>query len=75
MEVGQRDPVTGREMTGHEWNGIRELTRPFHVASDVSDRHASLGCRVVVPRPRLAARNDLHQGAAGADPRPVVARL
>lgn len=25
MAIGERDPVTGRNTTGHEWNGIREL--------------------------------------------------
>ncbi|RWA63670.1 cytochrome-c oxidase, cbb3-type subunit III [Mesorhizobium sp.] len=25
MDVGRRDPVTGRTTTGHEWNGIEEL--------------------------------------------------
>ena len=28
MEVSERDPVSGRETTGHEWNGIRELDTP-----------------------------------------------
>jgi len=28
MEVKEQDPVTGRETTGHEWNGIRELDTP-----------------------------------------------
>ena len=28
MEVSERDPVTGRETTGHEWNGIKELDTP-----------------------------------------------
>ncbi|PKA45257.1 cytochrome-c oxidase, cbb3-type subunit III (plasmid) [Rhizobium sullae] len=28
MEVSERDPVTGRETTGHEWNGITELDTP-----------------------------------------------
>lgn len=28
MAVGERDPATGRETTGHEWNGIRELDTP-----------------------------------------------
>lgn len=28
MEVNERDPVTGRETTGHEWNGIKELDTP-----------------------------------------------
>ena len=28
MELGQRDPVTGRNTTGHEWNGIEELDTP-----------------------------------------------
>ena len=28
MEVGERDPVTGRLTTGHEWNGIKELYTP-----------------------------------------------
>jgi cytochrome c oxidase cbb3-type subunit 3 len=29
MEVKERDPVTGRETTGHEWNGIKELDTPI----------------------------------------------
>jgi cytochrome c oxidase cbb3-type subunit 3 len=28
MEVKERDPVSGRETTGHEWNGIKELDTP-----------------------------------------------
>jgi cytochrome c oxidase cbb3-type subunit 3 len=28
MEVKERDPYTGRETTGHEWNGIKELDTP-----------------------------------------------
>lgn len=28
MEVREQDPVTGRETTGHEWNGIKELDTP-----------------------------------------------
>ncbi|HDZ72798.1 MAG TPA: cytochrome-c oxidase, cbb3-type subunit III [Aurantimonas coralicida] len=28
MDVGEYDPVTGRETTGHEWNGIKELNTP-----------------------------------------------
>lgn len=28
MELGKRDPVTGRVTTGHEWNGIEELDTP-----------------------------------------------
>lgn len=29
MEVGERDAVTGRMTTGHEWNGIKELNTPI----------------------------------------------
>lgn len=28
MELGKRDPVTGKTTTGHEWNGIEELDTP-----------------------------------------------
>ncbi len=28
MQVNERDPVSGRETTGHEWNGIKELDTP-----------------------------------------------
>ncbi len=28
MDIGQRDPITGRMTTGHEWNGIEELDTP-----------------------------------------------
>ena len=27
-QVNERDPVSGRETTGHEWNGIKELDTP-----------------------------------------------
>ena len=29
MEVSERDAATGRETTGHEWNGIKELDTPI----------------------------------------------
>ena len=29
MDLGERDPVTGRFTTGHEWNGIKELDTPI----------------------------------------------
>ncbi len=29
MAVKEKDPVTGRETTGHEWNGIKELDTPI----------------------------------------------
>lgn len=28
MSIGERDPHTGHMMTGHEWNGIKELNTP-----------------------------------------------
>ncbi|MDF2973024.1 MAG: fixP, partial [Microvirga sp.] len=28
MAVEERDPVSGRATTGHEWNGIKELDTP-----------------------------------------------
>lgn len=28
MSVGERDPHTGHQTTGHEWNGIKELNTP-----------------------------------------------
>lgn len=28
MEVDERDPVTGEKLTGHDWNGIKELDTP-----------------------------------------------
>ncbi|ALA17876.1 MULTISPECIES: cytochrome-c oxidase, cbb3-type subunit III [unclassified Chelatococcus] len=28
MSVGEHDPYTGQRMTGHEWNGIKELNTP-----------------------------------------------
>lgn len=28
MEIKEQDPVTGRETTGHDWNGIKELDTP-----------------------------------------------
>lgn len=28
MDIGKRDPITGRVTTGHEWNGIEELDTP-----------------------------------------------
>lgn len=29
MDIGKRDPITGRVTTGHEWNGIEELDTPI----------------------------------------------
>jgi len=29
MAINERDPVSGRETTGHEWNGIKELDTPI----------------------------------------------
>lgn len=29
MELNEKDPVSGRETTGHEWNGIKELNTPI----------------------------------------------
>jgi len=29
VDVGKRDPITGRMTTGHEWNGIEELDTPI----------------------------------------------
>lgn len=29
MALTEKDPVTGRETTGHEWNGIKELNTPI----------------------------------------------
>lgn len=29
MDIGKRDPVTGRTTTGHVWNGIEELETPI----------------------------------------------
>lgn len=28
MSVKERDPLTGHQTTGHEWNGIIELNTP-----------------------------------------------
>ncbi|MBB3146835.1 cytochrome c oxidase cbb3-type subunit 3 [Phyllobacterium trifolii] len=28
MSIGERDPFTGHQTTGHEWNGIKELNTP-----------------------------------------------
>ncbi|WP_018633816.1 cytochrome-c oxidase, cbb3-type subunit III [Neomegalonema perideroedes] len=29
MALTEKDPITGRETTGHEWNGIKELNTPI----------------------------------------------
>ena len=29
MDLSERDPITGRMTTGHEWNGIKELNTPI----------------------------------------------
>ena len=36
MAMTEKDPVTGRETTGHEWNGIKELNTPFRAWSSSS---------------------------------------
>ena len=29
MSVEERDPVSGERLTGHDWNGIKELDTPI----------------------------------------------
>ena len=75
MEVGERDPVTGRMTTGHEWNGIKELNTPvprvviFFLVVDDPVRG-----RILDPHACLAAGLDLHEGAARDRPENEVER-
>ena len=74
MEVGQRDPVTGREMTGHEWNGIKELDTPVPrgvlMFLIVTHLWAVVWWFLV---PAWPLGTTYTRGLLGADPRPVVA--
>ena len=69
MEVTERDPVSGRETTGHEWNGIKELDTPvprgvlmFLIVTHVW----AIAWWFLVPAWPLG--NDLHQGPSWRRP-------
>ena len=65
MAVEERDPVSGHETTGHEWNGIKELDTPVPrgvlIFLIVTHVWAMVWWFLDAD---LAAGNDLHQGLA-----------
>ena len=68
MEVEERDPVSGRETTGHEWNGIKELDTPvprgvliFLIVTHV------WALRLVVPVPAWPLGTTYTKGLLGID--------
>lgn len=75
MELGKRDPVTGRTTTGHEWNGIEELDSPiprvvlFFLAVTIL---FSIGYWVLMPAWPLGWTYT--RGVLGIDQREIVTR-
>ena len=75
MDVGQRDPVTGRMTTGHEWNGIEELDTPvprFVLFFLAAGALFAIGYWILMPAWPLGATYT--KGLLGIDQRQVVAR-
>lgn len=75
MELGKRDPVTGRRTTGHEWNGIEELETPvprvvlFFLAATTL---FAIGYWILMPAWPLGV--SYTKGLLGFDQREVVTR-
>ncbi|MGE4252230.1 MAG: cytochrome-c oxidase, cbb3-type subunit III [Parvibaculaceae bacterium] len=75
MDIGKRDPITGRLTTGHEWNGIEELDTPiprvvlFFLA--VTTLFA-IGYWIAMPAWPLGSTYT--KGILGVDQRDIVAR-
>ncbi len=75
MELGERDPVTGRHTTGHEWNGIEELETPvprvvlFFLAATTL---FAIGYWILMPAWPLGV--SYTKGLLGFDQREVVTR-
>lgn len=75
MQLGKRDPVTGRMTTGHEWNGIEELDTPvprvvlFFLAAGTL---FAIICWILLPTWPLGWTYT--KGLLGTDQRQVVTR-
>jgi cytochrome c oxidase cbb3-type subunit III len=75
VQVGERDPITGRMTTGHDWNGITELMTPiprvvlFFLALGTL---FALGYWLLMPAFPLGSTYT--KGLLGNDQREIVAR-
>lgn len=75
MDVGERDPVTGRTTTGHDWNGIKELNTPIPrvvIAALVIGILIAIACWVLLPTFPLG--RTYTPGVLGVDQRTTVER-
>jgi cytochrome c oxidase cbb3-type subunit 3 len=75
VDVGRRDPVTGRMTTGHEWNGIEELDTPvprFVLFFLAAGALFAIGYWILMPAWPLGATYT--KGLLGIDQRQVVAQ-
>ncbi len=74
MSVKERDPLTGHQTTGHEWNGITELNTRVPRAVWWFDRHhPSLGADHVDPAAAWPLVTTYTKGILGIDQRELVA--
>jgi cytochrome c oxidase cbb3-type subunit 3 len=73
MSVNERDPHTGHMLTGHEWNGIKELNTPVPKPVWIFLTAAflfSVACWILLPAWPLGSTYT--KGLLGTDQRNVV---
>lgn len=75
MDLGKRDPVTGRMTTGHEWNGIEELDTPVPRVVLFFLAAAALFCVIYwILMPAWPTVSGYTKGLLGNNQREIVAR-
>ncbi|WP_206530232.1 cytochrome-c oxidase, cbb3-type subunit III [Nordella sp. HKS 07] len=75
MDIGKRDPITGRTTTGHEWNGIEELNTPVPrvvLFFLITTTLFAIGYWILMPAWPLGTTYT--KGLLGIDQREIVAR-
>lgn len=75
MDIGKRDPITGRMTTGHEWNGIEELDTPVPrvvLFFLITTTLFAIGYWIAMPAWPLGTTYT--KGILGIDQRQIVAR-
>lgn len=74
MSVKDRDPVTGHKVTGHEWNGIKELNTPVPKIVWLAIAATVIWSLIIwVLMPAWPAINTHTKGLLGVDQRDQVA--
>lgn len=75
MALAERDPVTGRLTTGHEWNGIKELDTPVpRAVYFFLILTTTFGLIYLICMPALPLGRTYTKGILGYDERAVVHR-